>query len=418
MKKWFALGMLTLGLFSAAKAVGQPVLPALTFYSMGTPQAVEATLEATRQFEEDTQAARFQLVFAENELAYEKKLAEGLSQGTADVVELTPEMLRTLGTDDQGAFAFLDLEPLQDILDLKPFSYLGLESGTVQGRLCALPTSMTAHVFAWNETALKARKLKIPDSTQDLLTAAEALPMEEKTYLLAADAPGRIALLVTYVQSRYGKKWIDPKTGQCELSLQQVMDGIAYLQWLEKARVLVPWAEQGELLAGWRTGRYLGCWVWETSSAELKAALPEGDRMALTAHLNDWGPYEGGFQKATTLFAISASSLSPGECALLLQYLLNEAKGARTLGGLRGIPDSTEAHAACREFGRLDKTAIAMNKIAKSWGELPMPLGFEAPIMLGQDGFYHQVLNGLSTGILTPETAAKALISGAITAAK
>ena len=417
MVKRLAAVAAALGLVCLSPALGEEsesLAEAVFSVSWWGDQAIsQATEEAVNLFVEDHKIPGARFASRKDRTAYSDWLSRSLAEGTAgDMVQVDAEMLRSLGRDQGGKHRFADLESLLDWLDLDPFSYLGLEEGTVGGQLCALPASCTSHLLVWNQGALAARGIEVPLGMEDLLAAAGTIPPDEKVYLLAADVQGRIAMVITYVQSKYGRRWANPQTGKCEFTAGQIADGMAYLKDLVDARVMPPLPEQEDLLGGWHGGRFLGIWSWDTLVGELWACMPEGGNMAFSAKLREWGPYGGGFQKATAMFAIPAGSVYPREAAGLMEYMLNTRKGAVVLRDLRGTPDSRRGLSYCKSTRVLDPTRTQANKVARSWARFPMPGGFEAP-MLGQpDGVYEQILTGLEKGLLSPQAAAAGLMSG------
>ena len=50
------------------------------------------------------------------------------------------------------------------------------------------------------------------------------------------------------------------------------------------------------------------------------------------------GDYHGGFIKVNQAFGISATTEHPAEAAALIQFLVAEEDGVKTLGDTRGVP--------------------------------------------------------------------------------
>jgi len=373
----------------------------------------QATEEAVNSFVKEHKIPKVQFTSPRNRADYDSWLFQNLAKGTAgDMVQVDAEILRSHGMGKDGEHLFADLEPLLKWLDLNQFSTLGLEEGMVEGRLCAVPVSCTSHLLVWNQGALTTRGLEVPLGIEDLLTAASSIPPEEKVYPLAADVQGRIAMVITYVQSKYGRRWTNPQTEECEFTVEQIADGMAYLKNFVDAGVMPPVLEQEDLLRGWYGGRFLGIWSWDTLAEDLRMFIPEGEAITFTAKLQEWIPYSGGFQKATAMFAIPFSSAYPREAAELMEYLLNTRKGAVTLRDTRGIPDSKRGLAYCKESRALDPTRTQANEIARSWARIPMPKGFDTPMLVQAGGIYEQILTGLEKGLLSPTAASVGLMSG------
>lgn len=403
------LAALVMALFIAACAKAEA--SSLSFSWWGDAQinaATQATLEGYQKEKKDIS------VFAsptESLEGYVEWMAQATADGQlADVVQLNPELLRRTARDESGAFRYADLEPYLSTLDLTQFSFLGLASGTIDGRLCAVPASMTSHVLVWNESAFFRLNLTVPQSTEELMAVGKKLE-GTNVYPLAADATGRVALVITYLQSRYGRSWVDNDTRTCGFTTQQVTEGLRYLQRLEDSHVLPPLSQQGDVHAGWQVGAFWGVWTWDNEALTL-STLPAGDKRVYTARLTDWAPYDGGFQKAQYLFALSESSAQQQDGAALLEYMLNTSKGIRLMGDARGAPTSEAGFQTLTKTNGIHQALADASSVALSWARWIMPLGFEAPQLAGEDGIYQQVLIGMEEGLLTPEAAASAIMSG------
>lgn len=412
-KGWMAFLVLLCQLLSLV-AGAESAQEALVVSYWGDAAVAEVTLNAAERFMVGAKNVTLQTHAFEERADYVDWLAGAWDTGTVvDVVELDMEMLRTLGQNEQGAARLADLETYSKQLDLGQFSYLGLVNGTVEGRLCAVPVSMTSHLLFWNTTALNDLGMKAaPTNMEELITLAASLRSAGGGYPLAADAESRIALMVTYLQSLYGQPWIDTKTGRVSFSVEQVAQGMRYLNSFESAGVWPKLSEQGDILEGFGKGKYLGCWAWDTQVLALSAALPDGSKLEAATELSEWAPYNGGFQKALRMFAIPENAKNPNLGAKLIEYLLNSEKGARILADSRGTPISTAGFTVCQRYRLLDKVRSKANKAALSWARYPMPLGFEAPMLVEEGGVYEQVLQWLSEGIMSEEAAAAGLLSG------
>lgn len=385
----------------------------LTVAWWGDHALTQALEGAIAQYEKENPTLFMDHTAIEGYEPYREALLQAAAQGALpDVMLLTPELLRLLAAQGEGAGFFADLETTLDALDLTQYSYLGLEGGAIDGQLCAVPTSMTGHLLMWNGTALKALGWEAPDSSAALMSLGHALQGSE-AYPLAADSTGRMALVAVYLQSRYGHPWVNRSTLACGFTQAQLMDGLQYLQGLEQAGVLPPLSQQGDIIQGWQQGKYLGVWGWAHTASQLNSTLQvPSHQLEYAASLMDWGPYPGGFHKAQYYVALSATSNNPQQAAGLVQFLLGSDQGIQQLGSRLGIPDNQAAYTYASRNRLLDSVNAAAGKAALAWGLYPMPLGFEAQGFTGPDGVYQQVLTGLETGVLTLEAAALALMSG------
>lgn len=404
MRRCCALLLTTLMLFRVGGAFAQ--LPAsLKVALWGKETSISALLSALWAYSETNPP---QTIVLENADAF---LTYLLGTPTEDVMLLDQSMLESTARHVDGSFRYADIESYAELLDITQGSFLSLVCATLDDRLCALPISMSSHLFIWNASAFTRLRIPIPETTDQLLALGQAWA-EETMYPLAADATGRIALLITYLQSKYGCSWINEQKHSIGFTTEQVAEGMHYLQSLLDNHVLPPLSTQEMMLAEWQAGRYLGIWAWDDQLNSLKDSLPTGDRMSYTAKLADWGPYSGGFQKASFLLAIRQGSPAAKEGALLLNFLLHSSTGGALLGDSLGIPISKAGYnAALNAKDILDPERIEANNVALSWAMYPVPPGFEAASMAKENGVYEQVLLGLENGFLTHEAAAKALMS-------
>ena len=406
------LVIVVLALLLATGACAEEVLPQLTFSWWGGEDVTLATQDVIKFFRRDNRSHNVQtLAYPERDAYLHEMERRAALHKMDDIMQLDVEMLRTYAMDEDGQYRFADLELFSDVLDLTQFPYLALESATIKGRLCAVPTGMTAHIFIWNRAALQRLNISLPESSSELLDIG--LQMQESdTYPLAADAGGRLAFMITYLQSKYGASWFDPDSKEFGFTNAQIEDGFMYLQQMENAHVWPPLSRQGDILAGWQEGRYLGVWAWDVVATELDLLTPREDRLHYIAQLNDWGPYVGGFRKAQYYFAVAESSPYKPFGVTLIQFLLNSDRSARALTDLRGIPVSESGYTSAYASTMLDGVRLAANAAAMAWGGHIMPGSFEAPMLIEKGGVYEQVLLGLENEKLEPGSAAAALMSG------
>ena len=409
--RWIALVVLMLFFFPAAQAQQQP--ETVLFSWFGSPALTQATQEGISAFVQSQRTKPvIQYRAVENRDHYASWLGEQWnSLNAGDLVELDAEMLRLMAKNETGMRRLADMEMFVNQVDLSQYSYLGLVGCLVDGILCAVPVSLSSHVFFWNVTALKSLKLSPPAGEAELFAMAANLRVAG-FYPLAADAQSRMAMMVTYLQCRYGQPWVNEETQEVSFTQAQIIEGLQYLERLETNGVWPALSTQGNIVAGWRAGEYLGVWAWDSLAPELDAALPDKGKMELTTHLSGWTPYGGGFQKVNRMLAIPVGARNPQISAKLIHYLLSEEKGARALMDLRGIPISEGGAAACRRYRLMNTAHAEANKVALSWARYPMPTGFDAYGLVCEGGLYEQVLVGLSEGTLTKEVSAALLISG------
>ena len=79
----------------------------------------------------------------------------------------------------------------------------------------------------------------------------------------------------------------------------------------------------------WITGKLAGCFEWDSSATKYADALDEENKAGFTVGEEiKFGDYNGGFSKVSMGLAITKTSKCVAEAATLINFLLNEEKGA------------------------------------------------------------------------------------------
>ena len=93
------------------------------------------------------------------------------------------------------------------------------------------------------------------------------------------------------------------------------------------------------------------------------------------------GDYHGGFIKVNQAFGISATTEHPAEAAALIQFLVAEEDGVKTLGDTRGVPANKAGLAMLDLSG--SQVAEANAKVME-WSSFQMDPTFERSLLLAQ----------------------------------
>lgn len=387
----------------------------ISFSWWGGDSRHKATLEAVDRFMELHPDIQVKTQFSAWE-GWENVMSTSFYAGTMpDVNQINWNWITAYSADGSR---FLDLNTVSDTLDLTQYNSEALQSCTVHDELQAIPVSLTGRIFFWNKTTFDKAGLSPPTSLAELYAAGSVFRdrLGEDFYPLVLGEYDRMILMVYYLQSVYGKEWIE--NGILNYSEEEILVGLNFIQSLEDGHVipkiettLGDGAVSIDKNQNWINGSYAGIFEWDSAAQKYQDSLAEGNEFVVGTFFEDMGAYHGGFSKISLCFAISETTPYPDECAQLLQFLLNERDGAEILGIERGIPLSAAALSVCEEQSLLESAAAQANDRIIAWTSFSLDPAFEDSKLKGEpDGIYYDVMSGLSYGDYTPQEAADLLI--------
>lgn len=376
----------------------------------------EVTQQAVNAFMEENPDIKVDIQFGSWD-GWEDKMSTAFFSSTAsDVNQINWNWITTYSADGK---MFFDMNLLDDYFDLTQYSEETLSLCTVGGKLQAIPVSITGRIFYWNKTVFDKALIRPPKSMDELYIAGGVFKekLGEDFYPLALGEYDRMILMVYYLESLYGKEWV--LDGRLNYSTEEILKGMEFIQSLEDAHVIPSisdiigdGASSFDKNPKWINGKYGGIFEWDTSASKFAEALGDEGEFIVGSFFDDFGDYNGGFSKISLAFAISENTKHPKECAMLLDFLLNNPKGASIMSSERGIPLSASAFKVCSDRGLINPIVRESNeKIMRQTKLLSNPL-FEDSRLRGNDGCYYDVFSGLSYKDYTPEKAAKLLSEG------
>nr|WP_286131100.1 ABC transporter substrate-binding protein [Clostridium sp. 12(A)] len=355
---------------------------------------------------------------------WEEKQSLGILSGEcADVIQIGSNWVKDYS---KGGETYLDLNQYTDVLDLTQFPEDKLKSNEINGKLMAVPISLTGRLFYWNKTTFDEIGVAVPTDEASLLAAGAAFKAHDNDhYPLALGEYDRAIFLVYYLEAKYGKEWIvDGKLNYTEAELKEGMD---FIKKLEDEHVIPTIATiNGDMAdsldknAKWIDGKYAGLMEWDSGVSKVKAALEgsvnkPGQEFVIGEFLK-FGDFNGGSTKISMDFAVKASTKHPKEAAMLVNFLLNEPEGVETLSTTRGVPCSAAALKVLEEKGIGDAmTKEANTKVLDYCKFLQDPQFDNSELKANPDGLYYKVFGKLSAKDITPEEAAKTLYEGVVT---
>lgn len=346
---------------------------------------------------------------------WESKMStQFFSKSAPDMNQINWNWISSFSSDGS---AFLDLNEYSDIIDLSQFDESALEQCKVGDSLQAIPIAMTGRVFYFNKTTFEKAGIDIPTSYEELKEAGQVFKdkLGEDYYPLSLGEYDRMILMVFYLESKYGKNWVED--GEVNYTQEEVQEGLDFIKSLEDdhitptiQKITGDGAESLDKNPNWMDGHYAGIFEWDSSASKFKGALNEGEEFVVGDYFQDWGEYKGGFSKVSMAFAISSSAADPEACAKLINFLLNEEEGVKLMGSERGIPLSSTGLEICKANGLLDETVAEANAKVMEGTEFELDPQFEDSKLKSSDGTYYDVMAGVSYGDYEIDEAAEILI--------
>jgi oligogalacturonide transport system substrate-binding protein len=338
------------------------------------------------------------------------------TQTAPDVNQINWNWITSFSSDGS---VFMDLNQFSDIIKLDAYEQSALDQCTLAGELQAVPVSMTGRIFYWNKATYDAAGIATPTSLEELYAAGETFKtvLGEDYYPLGLNEYDRMLLLVNYLESVYGKAWVLDNTLQ--YTAEEIKTGLDFLKSLEDKHVipsietvLGDGADSMDKNPKWIEGKYAGIFEWDSSASKFMKALADGGAGFMVGqYFKDFGNYQGGFSKVSLAFAITETTKHPKECAMLINFLLNEPAGVEIMAAERGIPLNKNALQLCKDKGLLDATVAEANGKVLAWVSFPLDPKFEAAELKTQpDGLYWDIMGGFSYGDYTAEDAAQRLV--------
>lgn len=405
---------------AGAETSGEPVNLRISWW--GGDSRHEATEKAVQAF-----MKKYPNITVETEYGAwtgweEKQSLSILSGECADVIQIGSNWVMDYS---KGGESYLDLNQFSDIIDLSQFPQNHLKSNEVNGKLMAVPISLTGRLYYWNKTTFDEVGCEIPTDEASLLAAGAAFKAYNSDYYpLALAEYDRAIFMVYYLESKYGKDWITD--GTLNYTEDEIKEALEFMSKLEDEHVIPSIATiQGDMAdsldknSKWIDGKYAGLMEWDSGVSKVKAAMEgsvnkPGQEFVIGDFIK-FGDYQGGFTKISMDFAIKASTEHPKEAAMLVNYLLNDPEGVEICSTERGIPCCADAIKHLNDKSIGDAMTKEANKKLLDYCKFTHDPQFDnSELKANPDGLYYKVFGKLSARENTPEEAAKTLYDGII----
>ena len=281
---------------------------------------------------------------------WEEKMAAAFIAGNAqDVCQVNWNWLYNYSADGSK---FVDLNTASKFIDLTQWDAAAMDACYVANSQQCVPVSMTGRIFFWNMTTFnKAGITEVPKTLDDLMAAGKAF--QEKLgndyYPMHLGAYDRMILMVFYLESKYGKDWADPVTSTLNYTEEEIAEGIDFIKSLVDNHVMMNlktyYSANSDTATHqsneWITGKIAGIFEWDSAATKYASALDDDNKAGFTVGEEiKFGDNNGGFSKVSMGLAITKTCKNVAEAATLINFLLNDEKGASIMGSECGIPAS------------------------------------------------------------------------------
>ena len=347
------------------------------------------------------------------------KFAGGVAE---DVCQINWNWLYNYSGNGQ---TFLDLNSVTDYLDMSQWDDAKLGACNVANAQQCVPISMTGRIFYWNMTTFnKAGITEVPATEDDLFAAGKAFQekLGDDYYPLHLGAYDRMILMVFYLESKYGKDWADPVTSTLNYTEDEIADGLAFIKSLVDNHVMMNlktyYSANSDTATHqsneWITGKIAGIFEWDSAASKYSSALDDANKDGFTVGEEiKFGDNNGGFSKVSMGLAITKTSKCVAEAATLINFLLNEEKGASIMGSECGIPASKAGLKFAQDAGAVKSLVADANAKVMAFTTNKLdPLFENNDLKASGTGIYQEVFDNIDYGDQTPEEAVETLLDG------
>lgn len=258
----------------------------------------------------------------------------------SDIIQINYGWLKDYSPDGEG---FYDLGELSDAIGLENFTEEQLSYGTVDGKLNAIPISLNAVTFYYNQNIFDEYGLELPKTWDDLFTCAETLSKHGIYTLETADV--YCWLMLTAREEQISGKAVFDENGEYGFDEQNVISMMEFYKSLIDGGVMPPYGEPYSK-ENYVEGSAAGQLLWISDAQYYVAPLDESGagKTAVGDYLTAGDCARSGWYiKPTSLYAVSKNTSDPELTAKLLNFLLNDPVMAELQGIEKGIPLSSSA---------------------------------------------------------------------------
>ena len=346
------------------------------------------------------------------------KFAGGVAE---DVCQINWNWLYNYSKNGQ---TFIDLNSVSEYLDLTQWDEAKLAACNVANAQQCVPVSMTGRIFYWNKTTFDKAGISFPTTLDELMAAGKTFQekLGDDYYPLHLGAYDRMILMVFYLESKYGKDWADPVTSTLNYTEDEIAEGLAFIKSLVDNHVMMNlktyYSANSDTATHqsneWITGKIAGIFEWDSAASKYSSALDDSNKDGFTVGEEiKFGDNNGGFSKVSMGLAITKTCKNVAEAATLINFLLNEEKGASIMGSECGIPASKAGLKFAQDAGAVKSLVAEANAKVMAFTTNKLdPLFENNDLKASGTGIYQEVFDNIDYGDETPEEAVNGLLDG------
>lgn len=323
-------------------AAGETVL---RFSWWGGAERHEATLAAIRAFESANPGITVKAEYMGWDGYLERLSTQIGSQSEPDVMQIDWAWLAMFSKDGNG---FYNMYTLRDSMNLSEFEQQWLDSGSVQGKLNALPVSFTALVIAYNKQTWAKAGLPYPQTWDDLVQAGAVFKerLGPDYYPIDLNRDERIYLTHAYIFQKTGKQYFDPEKPEVALSLEELVEWLnSYKRLLDSGAVMGP--EQRASIGGdnerqsqefkqFMDGVWAGSCTFDAALANRLGTVNDDDFVIGPFPMVQEAKSSGRVGRPAMLFAVGKNSRNPEAAGKFIEFMLASETAAKILKSTRG----------------------------------------------------------------------------------
>ena len=269
----------------------------------------------------------------------------------ADVMQIQYSWLNRYSSDGRG---FYDLYELKNIIDLSQFTNIQINYGTKDGKLNALPNSLSTLVPVYDKKIFDKYDMAIPESIEDLEDSARLMKVDG-VYPLVMDKEQTVSTLFTYNEQKSGNRCFN-RSDKINIGKYEYDRMLIFYKRLIDYKVLCPAEDMSDDML--KDGRVAGIMtdVNGVDATEARINGYGGEAYLGKIITAEDAKLVGNYIKPDTMLAISNTTTHPKEAAMLVDFLLNSPENALLQQTEKGFPVSQKAEMTLMTEGMLNST--------------------------------------------------------------
>ncbi len=335
----------------------------------------QATLDAIKKFEEQNPGVKVKAEYTGWDGHTSRMTTQVAGNTEPDVMQTNYNWLPVFSRNGDG---FYDMNAQKDALQIANFPKTALDQTTINGKINGLPVSMTSRVFYFNAPIWEKAGVAYPTNWDELKAAGKAFEknLGADHYPLVVESRDVFAMNRSYMIQTLGKDVIDADKVVINYSQAEMEQFFQLYVDLVKSHVYPSTKEfasygKGNLneMRPWIDGRFAGVYMWDTSIAKYEANLAPGLSLELAPYLMAPGATDSGLlTRPSMMFSMGRNTKHPEEAAKLVNFLMNEEAGVKTLGLARGIPLSSAGLEILHKAGEIDQDSLSYQGYLQAQG--------------------------------------------------